>query len=127
MSGEAIRVEGFTELQRSLELVSKELPLAVKAASLDAALIVARAANEYVPVKSGKLARSIRARATRTGASVTAGSPTVPYAAPIHWGWGRHNIKGNKFLVRAFDQCRPAVVHLFETRVKGILYRIHGK
>lgn len=124
MSGETIHVEGLAELQKSLGFVSKELPIEVKAVAYESALLVARAANSYVPVQSGKLAASIRARSSLTGASVTAGSASVPYAAPIHWGWGRHHIKATKFLVRALDQCRPAVVHLFETRVKRILDRI---
>jgi hypothetical protein len=54
--------------------------------------------------RTGNLRASVAFRVTRPGKGldsqvrVTAGSPSVPYAAPIHWGWPARNIAPNYYL-----------------------------
>jgi hypothetical protein len=62
---------------------------AIKEALKTAAQTMADAAKDTIPVKSGKLKRTIRVSATQYGGFVIAGSKQVPYANPIHWGWFR--------------------------------------
>ena len=48
---------------------------------------VLRRASPNVPVKTGKLKASLKARVGKTTANVRIGTPKgVPYADPVHWG-----------------------------------------
>ncbi|MBB1251842.1 hypothetical protein [Streptomyces alkaliterrae] len=97
-----IRVEGLRELQQAMRrLRDSELDRRVKDVNKDVAKLVAAEAKSLraVPTKSGKLRRSIGALASRSDASVKAGSAArVPYAGPLHWGWRRRNIRPRPFL-----------------------------
>lgn len=128
---DVIRVEGLTELERSLKLVGDELPREVRAALFDGAMIVARGATRNAPVGNpstdphpGALAKSIRARASLRGAEVVAGSRAVPYAGPIQWGWAKRNIPASKFLTRAFDDAREAVIDLVNRRLNELWRKV---
>lgn len=124
MSGETVRVEGLTELDWKLDKLARALPLETKKINFDAAMIVAKAAGSRVPIgETGKLARSIRAKSNKFSAYVTAGSPSVPYAAPIHWGWDAHNIVGQPFLYESLDEHLPEVFGLYEERVPALIER----
>lgn len=130
----SVKFEGLGKLQRDLKKLETGLEVEVKAAGFEAAMMVARAAGPLVPVGNpvtdphpGRLAASLRARATRKGGIVTAGTPsTVPYAAPIHWGWGRKNIPANKFLMRALDMNRAAITELYLRRIEAIKRKAFG-
>lgn len=83
---------------------------------------------------SGKLAASIKAKGTLTGASITAGGPRVPYAAPIHWGWpSRPNktkghrggpIAANRFLTRAAAQSQDAIANVLEDGLRRFIDKV---
>ena len=118
--GSAVHVEGLEELRARLVALDKGLAARVKATNFDAAMLVAKAANAHVPVVSGKLARSIRASATTHTAVVRAGGAKVPYAAPIHWGWPKHNIHPNPFLYDALDERAVEVIALYGVRVAEV-------
>lgn len=122
---ETVRIEGLDKLEHNLSKLAVELPLESKKINLEAAMLVARAANAHVPVgATGRLARSIRAKSNRFSASVTAGSAAVPYAAPIHWGWPSHNIEKQPFVYEALDEKAPEVVALYEERVPALVDRV---
>ena len=118
MAGLSVTVSGAKELRRNLNALEEATKKAgrgeLKSVFMSAARVVEVAAMGEVPVRSGKLRKSIRAQATVRGAKIVAGGPGVPYAMPIHWGWpSRPNkarkirggpIKANKFLMRARDE-----------------------
>lgn len=130
----SVKVEGLDRLRRDLKMLETGLDVELKAAGFEAAMMVAQAAGPLAPVGDpqvdshpGRLAASLRARATRKGATVTAGTPTtVPYAAPIHWGWARRNIPANKFLLRALDMKRPAITAIYLRRIETIKRKAFG-
>ena len=131
MSGEMIHVEGLKELEGSLKLVGDELPREVKATLFDGAMMIAKVATRYAPVGDpstdphpGALAKTVRAKAARRGAEVVAGSKAVPYAGPIQWGWGKRNIKADKFLTRALDEMRAAVESRVRTRLDELWRKV---
>lgn len=89
-----IEVENLIELQRLLRQVGdKELPKALRGANKSMAEVVRDEALPNVPVRSGRLKRSVRAIGGQRDAKVQAGTAArVPYAATIHWGRKRGNV-----------------------------------
>src|SRR5699024_3301456 len=79
--------------------------------------LVADAARPRVPVRTGALARSVRAGKAKTRAVVRAGSKKVPYAGVIQYGWPGHNIEAQPFLTDALAAERRQV---FDTLDEGI-------
>lgn len=122
-----IRIEGLKELQRDLRKAQdKDSKKLLRKANKTAAEVVAlRAAQKEAPRKSGRLRKSIGARAGQTSSKVKAGTASrVPYAGAIHFGWPRRNIRPNRFLNRALwrtrDQVRDAYSEALEVLAKAL-------
>lgn len=91
MGVSGIQITGGRELRRALRKAEGDLD-DLKEAHLKVARIVAAAAKAAAPVRSGKLAESIRPNAGQRYARVSVGNNRstktgIPYAGPIHWGW----------------------------------------
>lgn len=99
----AIEIEGLHKLRRALIKLDDAAREDFKQAGYQAAEIVVNEAKRLVPVRSGKLGKTIRAHKVVSGAKVSAGRTTVPYAGAIHFGWARRNIRPNPFLYDAAD------------------------
>lgn len=86
------------------------------AASAKIGATVEKLAGRLVPQRSGALAKSIRFRVAKPTRKlnarviVSAGSVRVPYAAPIHWGWKRRNIRPALYLLDATDRAEKSGV-----------------
>ena len=106
MGKPVVEVTGLREVQRAIRLVGDtELKGALRDANRGLAQQVVRKALPKVPVKTGRLRKSVRALASQNSAVVKAGTAAVPYAAAQHWGVGPrpgrrgpHNIKARPFL-----------------------------
>jgi hypothetical protein len=96
-------VEGLHKLRRALIKLDDAARDDFKAAGYSAAEIVVDEAKRLVPVRSGRLGKTIRAHKVVSGAKVSAGRVRVPYAGPIHFGWATRNIRPNPFLYDAAD------------------------
>jgi hypothetical protein len=112
-----VKVTGAKELRKAIRQVEdaaakKGMQADLKGAYRTAARAVEVQAKMEAPRRSGRLAGSIKAKGTTTGASIVAGGlKSVPYAGPIHYGWpSRPNkskgwrggpITANPFLTRA--------------------------
>lgn len=119
----AIQVTGAKELRRALKRMGADLA-DLKEINLEAARRVADRAAQRAPFRTGRLQRSIKARATKASGSVTAGGRLIPYAGPIHFGWPRHNINPQPFIYEALDDRRIEVVALYEKRVGDLVERV---
>ncbi len=91
MGVSGISISGGRELRRALRKAEGDLD-DLKEAHLKVSQIVANAAKAAAPVKTGKLANSVRPNAGQRYARVSVGNNRktktgVPYAGPIHWGW----------------------------------------
>jgi hypothetical protein len=82
----AIRVDGLREFTRNLKRLDSNLPKMVRIALNEAAGLVADDAARLVPRRSGRAARSLRARSTRTEARVTGGGPRAVYYPFLDFG-----------------------------------------
>lgn len=103
MTGPLLQVEGARQLRNALKEASNDLA-DLKDVHTKVATMVATAAAQNAPRRTGKLAFSHKPSATATRASVRVGgnvsgagvagvlkelgvSKGVPYAGAIHWGW----------------------------------------
>ena len=121
--GGKIQIEGLKETQAALRAVSDDLKNEMKPTHLKAAEVIVEGAKRYAPVKTGRLAASIRAAATQTGGRVRAGSSAVPYAGPVHFGWPARRIKPQPFIYDAMDQRRDEVLKVYADRISKIIVR----
>lgn len=123
--GSKIQIEGLKETQKALASMSDDLKDEMKPTHKAAAEVIVEGSKRYVPVRSGRLATSIRAVATRTSGRVRAGSAAVPYAGPIHFGWPARRIKPQPFIYDAMDARRQEVYDLYARRIYGLIDK-HG-
>lgn len=122
-TGGRIQIEGLKETQAALRAASNDLRNEMKPTHKAAAEVIVDGAKRYVPVRSGRLASSIRAAATQTGGRVRAGSAAVPYAGPIHFGWPARRIKPQPFIYEAMDERRGEVLQIYADRISRIFIR----
>lgn len=125
MTKKAVSVTGGRELRKAFKSAGDDmadLRLLHKSLADD----VAGTAKTKVPVKSGRLQRSVRGAGTKTFAAVRAGNnrvsgpSSVPYAGPIHFGWARprNPIRPQPFLYEALDERRKQVVDRYNREVR---------
>jgi hypothetical protein len=124
--GGPIRIEGIDKLRRALVKLEAASKADFVAAGKAAAEIVAREARVKVPVRSGNLRNTIRAAGQQRGGVVRAGTAKVPYAGPIHFGWGRRRIFPQPFLYEAADDRVDEVTEAYLGQVYEIWNRNLG-
>lgn len=113
---------GLDELRRALRQIrDKELDDELKAIHQRFAVAIVALAAPNVPVRTGKLLRSLRAAGTKKDAIGRVGSASVPYAAAVHW---KH---GPPFLRNAADRVEQVAVDQYEAAVGAMLDRVIGR
>lgn len=123
MARPIVKVEGARTFRRTLRRAGDDLS-ELRAAHAAVAGLVASAARP--PVRSGRLAATVRPAGTKTAAIVRAGFATVPYAGPVHWGWPDRGIEAQPFAVDAAQQTEPAWVAIYTDEVQRILDKVKG-
>lgn len=116
-------VLGLREIQRDLRRLSDDTKEDMKDTHLAAAEVVVMGAKRYVPYRTGRLAQSIRALASKSSGRVRAGSASVPYAGPIHFGWPARRIKPQPFIYDAMDERVDVIRKLYDDRIEQLLRR----
>jgi hypothetical protein len=129
---DGIKVRGLNEALKALKAIGT--PVAeVQAAAQEAGEIVASMSRSLVPVKSGKLRATIRAKKQARKVLVSAGNNTsVPYANPIHWGWYydknnfiKKNIMPNPFFAKALGLTRQEVYETYFTNINKLFNKYY--
>lgn len=118
-----VSIDGLNKLRRGLNKLDEAAKQDFKLAGYNAAQIVVDEAKRLVPVRSGKLAKSIRAAKVQSGGKVYAGRASVPYAGPIHFGWANRNIRPNPFLYDAADRRINEVMDAYLAQIYEIWNR----
>jgi HK97 gp10 family phage protein len=117
---DGIKVVGLNEAIRALRAMG--VPSAeIGQASQEAGEIVANQARSLVPVRTGALRGTIKAKKIARKVVVSAGNNNkVPYANPIHFGWNydkvnlqAKNIRPRPFFSNALSRTRPQVYQVF--------------
>ena len=115
-----VKVVGLNEAIRALRAIG--VPSAtIGAASQEAGEIVASSARTLVPVRTGRLRATIKAKKQARRVVVSAGNnTTVPYANPSHFGWNydkrnfqQKNIRPRPFFSNALTRTREQVYKAF--------------
>lgn len=120
-----IEVEGAKQLRQRIRSFDKRVG-DLKAAHKAAADVVAKQAKIEVPVRTGRLRRTVRSTASQTAAFVAAGHAgwKVRYAGPIHFGNPRKKgrlgvIRPQPFLYDAVDRRQSEVVNTYERFIQN--------
>jgi hypothetical protein len=114
---EPIRIEGLAQFSKNLRKLDNELPKALRVAMNGAAQIVVDEAVPNIPRKSGRAARSVKARSTRTAVRVAGGGARVPYYPWLDFGGkvgpgksvSRPFIREGRYLWAGYGRKRDAV------------------
>jgi hypothetical protein len=112
---------GLREVQRDLNKLGDDTKNEMKDTHKEAAEVVVMGAKRLVPYRTGALAASIRALATKSSGRVRAGSASVPYAGPIHFGWPARAIVPNPFIYDALDDRRDDIRELYDERIDELI------
>jgi HK97 gp10 family phage protein len=120
MASSGIKVAGLNQAVRALRAIG--VPSSeIGEASQEAGELVANAARSLVPVRTGALRATIKAKKIARKVVVSAGNNTrVPYANPIHFGWNYDknnlqpkNIRPRPFFSNALARTRTQVYQTF--------------
>lgn len=112
--------KGAKEAARRLRKAGADMQQ-LKAAYKDMAGVVKTNAGHVVPVRSGKLKRSIRASATQRSGVVRAGRANLPYAGVINYGWPRHHIEATHFMETGLALSQAEVISLYAKAIRDAL------
>lgn len=124
-----VEVTGDKELRRALKRMDGRLD-ELREVHREAGQEVLSRANQIVPRRTGRLARSQRlsirlAGSKSAGTTIIAGKGSVvPYAGPIHFGWRRRNIEPNPWLYGALDDRRAQVRQRYDDGVADLVRRL---
>ncbi|QFG13041.1 hypothetical protein PBI_SCHIEBS_12 [Gordonia phage Schiebs] len=121
-----VRIEGGARLRRTLKAAGVDMK-ELSAINRKAANVVATAARPTAPVRSGALARSVRAGATAKAGVVRAGNKAVPYAGPIHWGWPARGIEPHPWIADAAQATESEWVAQYFEHVEDVLDSVKGR
>jgi hypothetical protein len=116
VSGVEIKVDGLKEFSRALKRVDTELPKQLRLALNSLSDMVIDDALPGVPKRTGRAARSLKAKSTRTMARVAGGSAAAPYYPWLDFGGavGRRNsarrpyLKDGRYLYPAYFGLRDS-------------------
>lgn len=121
MQGLRVEVKGLKETLRALDMAGADAQ-DMRDLMHSTGTIIADAARPLAPVKTGRLAGSIRAGRGKTKAVIRAGTPArSPYAGVVHYGWPQRNISETMFLVRAFQAKRGEALSHIERGLADLL------
>jgi len=121
-----VKVEGLTNLRRTLRDAGQDVQELTRANDA-AAAIVATAGRPRTPIRTGRLMATVKGRGLATRAVVSAGSPKrVPYANPIHWGWPDRNITWQPWLSDTARATEPVWLTAYSADVQRIANNVKG-
>ncbi len=117
MSGWTIQVTGIRELRAALKAAEGHLPSELRKGLNEVANLIVVDARPHIPVRTGRLAGTLRARSTQTAAQVVLGTARTPYAQAVYWGTGPrtgmrgpHNIKAHRVMHESLDRQKVPIV-----------------
>jgi hypothetical protein len=131
---EGVKVVGLNEAVRALRAIG--VPSAeIGAASQEAGEIVASSGRTLVPVRTGRLRATIKARKVARKVVVSAGNnSSVPSANPIHFGWNydrknlqAKNIRPRPFFSNALTRTRSQVYKAFFDNMEKLFQKYSNR
>lgn len=100
----------------------------LKNVNREAAEIALPAVRNLAPRgKTGRLAGSIRAAATKRAGVIRAGRKSVPYAGPINYGWPARHIRPRLFVNGGVASTEPQWQQVYKDFIKKTMKQVKGK
>lgn len=112
-----IGIEGLAQFNRSLRMLDKEAPKALRIALNSAAELLIERTTPLIPRRTGAAAKSLKVRSTRTSARVGVGGRRAPYYPWLDFGGatGRNNTakrpfyREGRYLYPTLGRVRPEI------------------
>lgn len=120
-----VKVEGARQFRATCKKAAIDLS-SMKETHWKASALVWRVAVPRTPKRTGRLAASMRNAGTNTAAIVRAGGASVPYAAPIHWGWQKRHIEAQPWIYDTAAETQDQWMAVYEAGVQRVLNTIKG-
>lgn len=124
-ASELVKVAGAKELARALRKAGADMSN-MKPVYKHAADITKTAVDKYVPRRTGKLARSVRATGQKRKGVVRAGGRSVKYAGVINYGWSKRHIKPAYYMQYGLQDVHVKVRNVVTDGLQDILDAIKG-
>jgi len=122
MAKQAVQVIGAERLAASLSYAAHQYDNLEQASSQTGRLISSRARGQ-APKRTGRLARSLTAKADGSDVEVTSG---LIYAPVIHNGWAGHHISPHPFLLPVAHSSEPVWRSFYAAELKTVLSHVKG-
>lgn len=130
----SVKVSGGRELRRDLRRAGAKSKDLTRPNRQLAKTFAPTAAGRAPVGKTGRLAASVRGLGTTTKAIIAAGSASVPYAGPIHFGWPtRPNagrgwrggpISPNPFIYDVIDERRDEIIAAYQAEMDRLMREV---
>jgi hypothetical protein len=120
-----VRVDGLAQIRDALRGAGEDLS-DLKKLMHSVGDIVADEARRTVPVRTGRLKRSIRANSSASRMQVKSGDKrSAPYAGVINYGWRAKNIPETDFMQNAETATAERVDTEFQRSIRELLQNNH--
>ncbi|MCH4856219.1 HK97 gp10 family phage protein [Bifidobacterium pseudolongum] len=126
MASKALYVVGQRRFVATMRKAGADMD-ELKDVNAQAARVALPAVQSLVPRRTGTLAGSIRAGATKRAGVVRAGRKSVPYAGVINYGWPARHITGRLFANNGVARTEPTWAKLYEQFVKKTMSQVKGQ
>ena len=117
-------IVGLREKVRALESAGVDAA-ELKEPMAEVAATAADVMQAFVPIRSGRLRKSVRGNRAKAKAVVTIGSARVPYAKPINYGWASRGIRPANYVAKTDDVMGTRAVEILDAGWSRIAER-HG-
>lgn len=119
-----LEIDGLKEVLADLRAFGVDTRDDMKDTHRKAGEIVAAVARTIVPVRTGRLAKTIVSAPTQRMGRVRAGRGlSIPYAGPIHFGWPARRIAPQPFIYDALDKRADEVRDTYKRRIDDLIVR----
>lgn len=118
--GLAVEVTGLRECVKALKDLGDDLS-DLKEANGTLGREIASRASALAPVRSGRLAASIKSNKAAKKVQIKAGSARVPYAGVIEYGWAARNIRPQPYLRKAAFENKNYIKDKYEENIKDVI------
>lgn len=123
-----VEVSGLRQFGRALKKVDSDLPKALRAALNECATLLIDETRPLIPKKSGRAARSLKARSTRSEVRVAVGGRLAPYYPWLDFGGrvGRNRsirrefIKEGRYLYPTLGKNREKFKKTLDGALRGL-------
>lgn len=120
-----LNARGLSTLARTMRQAGADMQR-LKGAYKDMAGVVKDNTGHVIPVRTGRLKRTLRASATQKAGVVRAGRASVPYAGVINYGWAGHHIEPQYYMQQGLEMSEGEVIGLYAQALQDALDTIKG-